>query len=165
MRHQSQKGFWSIFVGIQQHQKGYLIYVPSTQEIISLYEFLFDGGKSNAFAYTSRPYSEAIEMRTAVSYILYAGYSHEQTGGIITFSQVEQGGILKNEPNFEEDKSIPDSIDELFAYDNYDDESISTNNIDDIRDGSYVHTKNNARDARFKISDLIRQFQNECKVE
>ena len=89
MRHQSQKGFWSIFVGIQQHQKGYLIYVPSTQEIISLYEFLFDGGESNAFAYTSRPYSEAIEMRTAVSYILYAGYSHEQTGGIITFSQVE----------------------------------------------------------------------------
>ena len=30
MCHQSQKGFQGIFVGIKQHQKGYLIYVPST---------------------------------------------------------------------------------------------------------------------------------------
>ena len=35
MRHQSQKCFRGIFVGIQQHQKGYLIYVPSTQKIVS----------------------------------------------------------------------------------------------------------------------------------
>ena len=32
IRHQLQKGFHSIFVGIPQHQKGYLIYVPSTQK-------------------------------------------------------------------------------------------------------------------------------------
>ena len=31
MRHQTQKGFHGIFVGIQQHQKGYLVYVPSTR--------------------------------------------------------------------------------------------------------------------------------------
>ena len=30
MRHQAQKGFRGIFVGIPQHQKGYLVYVPST---------------------------------------------------------------------------------------------------------------------------------------
>ena len=29
MHHQSQKGFCGIFVGIPQHQKGYLIYVSS----------------------------------------------------------------------------------------------------------------------------------------
>ena len=28
MCHQSQKGFRGIFVGIPQHQKGYLVYVP-----------------------------------------------------------------------------------------------------------------------------------------
>ena len=28
MRHQAQKQFRGIFVGIQQHQKGYLVYVP-----------------------------------------------------------------------------------------------------------------------------------------
>ena len=33
--HQSQKLFCRIFVEIPQHQKGYLIYVPSTQEIVS----------------------------------------------------------------------------------------------------------------------------------
>ena len=29
MRHQAQKCFHGIFVGITQHQKGYLVYVPS----------------------------------------------------------------------------------------------------------------------------------------
>ena len=28
IRHQEQKSFWGIFVGIPQHKKGYLIYVP-----------------------------------------------------------------------------------------------------------------------------------------
>ena len=37
MRHQAQKGFCSIFVGILQHQKGYLVYVLSTRKIISSY--------------------------------------------------------------------------------------------------------------------------------
>ena len=34
MRHQAQKGFRGIFVGIPQHQKGYLVYVPSTRKVI-----------------------------------------------------------------------------------------------------------------------------------
>ena len=32
MRHQAQKGFRGIFVGIPEHQKGYLVYVPSTRK-------------------------------------------------------------------------------------------------------------------------------------
>ena len=31
MRHHSKNPFWSILVGIPPYQKGYLIYVPSTQ--------------------------------------------------------------------------------------------------------------------------------------
>ena len=46
IRHQSQKGFRGIFVGIPQHQKGCLIYVPSTWKIISSRDIVFDGGKS-----------------------------------------------------------------------------------------------------------------------
>ena len=42
MRHQAQKGFRGIFVGIPQHQKGYLVYVPSTRKVISLYNVRFD---------------------------------------------------------------------------------------------------------------------------
>ena len=41
MRHQSQKVFCSIFVGIPEHQKGYLVYVPSTRNIISSYDVFF----------------------------------------------------------------------------------------------------------------------------
>ena len=35
MCHQAQKGFRGIFVGIPEHQKVYLVYVPSTRKIIS----------------------------------------------------------------------------------------------------------------------------------
>ena len=38
MRHQAQKGFRGIFVGIPEHQKGYIVYVPSTRKIISSYD-------------------------------------------------------------------------------------------------------------------------------
>ena len=41
MRHQAQKGFRVIFVGIPQHQKGYLVYVPSTRKIKSSYDIYF----------------------------------------------------------------------------------------------------------------------------
>ena len=35
-------GFRGIFVGIPQHQKGYLVYVPSTRKVISSYDVVFD---------------------------------------------------------------------------------------------------------------------------
>ena len=45
----------------------------------------------------SCPYSEALAMRPAVSYIPYATSYHEQTGNIITFAQFEEGNLaLKN---------------------------------------------------------------------
>ena len=33
------KGFYGIFVGIRQHQKGYLVYVSGTRKILSSYDF------------------------------------------------------------------------------------------------------------------------------
>ena len=42
MSHQPQNGFCGIFVGITQHQKGYLMYVPSTGKIIYSYDVVFD---------------------------------------------------------------------------------------------------------------------------
>ena len=55
MRHQAQKGFCDIFVGIPQHQKGYLVYVPSTSKMISSYDFFYEIF-SSALVYTSQPY-------------------------------------------------------------------------------------------------------------
>ena len=79
--------FHGIFVGIPQHQKGYLVYVPSTIKIISSYNVLFDESFSSALSYTSRPYVEAMAMRPTVTYTPYATSSKEQTGGVITFAQ------------------------------------------------------------------------------
>ena len=42
MCNQAQKGFLGIFVGIPQHQKGYIVYVSSTRNIISSYDIVFD---------------------------------------------------------------------------------------------------------------------------
>ena len=36
MRHRAQKGFRGILVGIAQHQKGYLVDIPSTRNIYGL---------------------------------------------------------------------------------------------------------------------------------
>ena len=55
--HQAQKGFCGIFVGIPQHQRGYLVYVPNTRKIISSYDVVFDESYSSVLAYTSQPYS------------------------------------------------------------------------------------------------------------
>ena len=79
MRHQAQKRFCSIFVGIPEHQKGYLVYVPSTRKLISSYNVVFDESVSSALSYTSRPYAEAMAMHPAVTYTPYATSSKEQT--------------------------------------------------------------------------------------
>ena len=86
--------FRGIFVGIPEHQKGYLLYVPSTRKVISSYDVVFDKSFSSALAYTSQPYSEAMAMRPAVTYTPYATTSKEQTGNVITFTKFEEGNIL-----------------------------------------------------------------------
>ena len=63
MPHQSPKGFRDIFVGIMQHQKGYLIYVPSTRKIFSLHDAVSDETFPSALAYTSRLYPESLDMQ------------------------------------------------------------------------------------------------------
>ena len=67
MRHQAQKGFHCICVGIPEHQRGYLVYVPSTRKIISSYDVVFGKSFSSALEYTSQPYSEVMAMRPEVT--------------------------------------------------------------------------------------------------
>ena len=86
MRHQTQKGFHGIFVGIPEHQKGYLVYAPTTRKVISSYDVVFEESFSSALSYTSQPYSEVMAMRPAVTYTPYATSSREQTDDVITFS-------------------------------------------------------------------------------
>ena len=71
MCHQAQKWFRGIFVGIPEHQKGCIVYVPSTRKVISSYDVVFDESFSSALSYTSRPYSEVMAMRPEVTYTPY----------------------------------------------------------------------------------------------
>ena len=57
MCRQAQKGFRGIFLGIPQHQNGYLVYVPSIIKVILSYDVVFDEMFSSAMLYTSQPYS------------------------------------------------------------------------------------------------------------
>ena len=109
MRHQAQKGFRGIFVGIPQHQKGYLVYVPSTRKVISSYDVSFDESFVSALSYTSRPYAEAMAMRPAVTYTPYATSSKEQTGNVIMFAQFEEGNLLSETRNDTESGDESDS--------------------------------------------------------
>ena len=113
MRHQAQKDFCGIFIGIPQNQKGYLVYVPSSRNIISSYDVVFDESVSIALVYTSQPYSEAIAMSLYVTYTPCATSSREQTGDTITFTQFEDGNILTKNHNDAEtgdDNSIVPSL-------------------------------------------------------
>ena len=95
MSHHSQKWFWGIFVGISQHQKGYLFYVPSKRKIFSSHDVVFDENNYSELAYTPCPYSEALAMQPSVSYIPYATSSYERTDYIITFSHFEERGLVE----------------------------------------------------------------------
>ena len=48
--HQAQKVFCGIFVGIPQHQKWYLVYVPHKQKIVCSYYVVFDDSLSSELA-------------------------------------------------------------------------------------------------------------------
>ena len=78
MRHQVKKGFHSIFVGISEHQKVYLVYVPSTRKVIYSYDVVFDEGFSITLTYTTQPYSEAMVTCPAVMYTHCATSSIEK---------------------------------------------------------------------------------------
>ena len=60
----------------------------------------------------SRPYSEAMEMRPAVTYTPYTTSLREQTDDLITFAQFEEGNILTKTRNDAEigDESDNESI-------------------------------------------------------
>ena len=66
MRYPAQKQFFGIFIGIPQHQKGYLVCVPHRRKIISSYNVVFGESFSSALTYTSQPYAKAMDMQLSV---------------------------------------------------------------------------------------------------
>ena len=142
------------------------MYVHNTRKIISSYDVVFDKKNSSALAYTSLTYSEAMAMRLAVMYTPYATSLKEQTGDVTTFAQFEEGNILTEARNNAEsgDESDNESImmseqdmENISSGDESDHDIISTEMLEDIRDGSQTHPNVNRREACYKIRDRIRQ--------
>ena len=111
-------------------------------------------------------------MRPAVTYTPYAMSSKEQTGNVITFTQFEEGEIWTETRNDAEsgdesnNKSIMMSKQDMEAInsgDESDHDLISTEMLEDIRDGSQTHLDVHKREARYEICDRIKQRQSECK--
>ena len=93
-------------------------------------------------------------MRTAVKYTLYATSSREQNGDVIRFTQFEEGNIWTKTRNDAEsgdkfnNKSIMMSeqdMENLDSNDESDHDLISTDTLEDIREGSQTHTNINKR--------------------
>ena len=124
----------------------------------------------------SQPYSEAIDVRLSVTYTPCDTYPRGETGNIIMFAQFEERGLLYESHNDAEsgDKSDDDSImppllskediDALDCGNESDDEPMSAEMLEYIRDGSQSHQNVNRIEARYKINDCIKQKQSEWKV-
>ena len=133
------------------------MYAPSTRKVILSYNVVFDESFSSALSYMSRPYLEAMAMRTAVTYTPYATSSKEQTVDVITFAQFEEGNILTENRNDAESGKESDNesimmskqdMENLDSSDESDHDLISTEMLHDIRDGSQTHPNVNRREAR-----------------
>ena len=111
-------------------------------------------------------------MRPAVMYTPYAMSSKEKTGDVLTFAQFEEGHLLTETLNDTEsgDKSDSKSLmmneqdmENLNSNEKSDHDLISTETLEDIRDGSQTHPTVNKSEARCKICDRIKQRQLEWK--
>ena len=121
------------------------MYIPSSREIISSYDVFFDESFTIVLAYTSQTYSEAIAIRLAVTYTPCATSSREQTDDIITLAQFEERNILTktcNDAESDDNDSImppplsEEDMDVMDSGNESDHDSISTEMLEDIRDGS-----------------------------
>ena len=97
-------------------------------------------------------------MRPEVTYTPYATSSKEQTGSVFTFAQFEEGNIISETCNDAEscDESdneyimmIKQDMDAINSGDESDHDLISTEMLEDIRDGSQTHTNVNRRETRY----------------
>ena len=126
-------------------------------------------------AYMFQTYAEAMAMQLDVSCIPFATSSRGQTVNIIIFAHVEEGGLLyetcddtESSNKYDDNSTLPPLISEeemgaMSSGNEYYAEPMSTNMLEDIRDGGQFHRIINSRDARYKIHDIIKLIQVEWK--
>ena len=124
---------------------------------------------SSTLVYTPQPHAGAMAMQLAVLCIAYATSSKEKTGDIITFTQFEEGNLLsvtcndtKSRNKYDDDSTIAplitkEKMDVMSSDYDYDAEAISTDMLEDIRDGSQSHTSINSRYVCYNIHDSFKK--------
>ena len=107
----------------------------------------------------SQPCLEAMDVRPAVLYIPFDTPSKEKTGDKITFVQFEEGNLLSESCNdtergeeYYDDLTLPPligeaKIDEMSSGNESDAEPMSTDMLEEIRDGVQSHPSINRREA------------------
>jgi hypothetical protein len=89
---QMECGICGIFVGLDMHQKGYVIYCPGSRSIIISDDVLFNEQFSSAIALTWQKFQDRLPLRPLASFIPYVSTMIEQTGAISTNqAPVEEG--------------------------------------------------------------------------
>ena len=103
-------------------------------------------------------------MRPEVTYTPYVTFSREKTGDIITFAQFEEVNILTETRNDAESGDESDSkslmmseqdMENLDSDEQSNQDLISTEMLEDIRDVSQTHLNVNKREAHYKIRDRV----------
>jgi len=81
---QTERGVCGIYIGLDMHQKGYVIYCPDSRVIAISENIIFDEHFSSAIAHTWQKYHDGITLCPLLSHIPNADTTIEQTGTLAT---------------------------------------------------------------------------------
>jgi hypothetical protein len=147
---QTERGIRGIFIGLDIHQKGYVMYSPGSRSIVVSDDVLFDEQFYSAIALTWQKFQDGIALRPLASFIPDPITTIEHTGNISTaLPTVEKGNLihLDNEPEAY-DPNMPDLVPH-----NSDDDA-STADYDDDSDASSTSSET-SDDASLSDKDLL----------
>ena len=102
---QTQRGIRGIFIGFPRNQKGFLVFVPSTRQIVVSGDVVFDETFYCAIATTWRPFHDSLALRPISSNAPTGDMTVEVTGTIDDVFPSLQEGNLPNFTATEEDSS------------------------------------------------------------
>ena len=84
--HLTQHSIQAIFIGFDQHTLGYLVYIPSTSQIVNLIDIVFDEYVLSALIYKNRAYCEALLTMPFLDIVEHQDDVTDHTGDIISSS-------------------------------------------------------------------------------
>ena len=80
----SQRGFRAIFVGLDEYSSGYQVYVPTTRQLVTSSDVVFDEDFTTALVHKHQSYKEALKVRSGESENSSFLAPSEHTGDITT---------------------------------------------------------------------------------